>query len=65
MLFCSETDTFSQVILEAQASAIGAAVVELAASAELRERTWEAALGRAGGVARPPRLPERTSTAAG
>jgi hypothetical protein len=48
---CSETDTFSQVILEAQAS-VGAAVVELAASAEVRERTWEAALRRAGGVAR-------------
>jgi glycosyltransferase involved in cell wall biosynthesis/predicted metal-dependent phosphoesterase TrpH len=88
MLFCSETDTFGQVILEAQASglpvvavgaggpveliesgrsgvlcppaaaAIGAAVVELAASAERRERlargglaavrdrTWDAALGR-------------------
>jgi glycosyltransferase involved in cell wall biosynthesis/predicted metal-dependent phosphoesterase TrpH len=88
MLFCSETDTFGQVILEAQASglpvvavgaggpveliesgrsgvlcapaaaAIGAAVVELAASAErrgrlargglaaVRDRTWDAALGR-------------------
>jgi glycosyltransferase involved in cell wall biosynthesis/predicted metal-dependent phosphoesterase TrpH len=90
MLFCSQTDTFGQVLLEAQASglpivavgvggpaelidsgrsgvlcppdaeAIGAVVARLAASpderaelargglAAVRERTWDAALGRLG-----------------
>jgi glycosyltransferase involved in cell wall biosynthesis len=90
LLFCSQTDTFGQVLLEAQASglpvvavaaggpielidsgrsgllcppdaeAIGAAVADLAGSpdarrrlaaggvAAVRERTWDAALGRLG-----------------